>query len=274
MGGRDIFQSISDLNPDAVQKIVDRLEFRGSDPAFVRMREAYLDRMELGPDSRVLDLGCGTGVVSRALALRKGFNGAVVGIDFSDALVHAARRLASEKNLADRVEFRVGDSHALEDPDNSFDFVIAHTLVSHVVDPAAVMSEAARVVRPNGTVAVFDGDYASLTYGAGDPELNAMVVDGILDAVVANPFVMRQIPILLSDSGLEVLAFLPELLAEAGTGSFFSNLAESYVPMAANAGTIPSDTADHWLTAQRDASSRGTFFGACNYYTYLARKPA
>ena len=83
----------------------------------------------------------------------------------------------------------------------------------------------------------------------------------------------RQIPMLLRDSGLEVLAFLPELHAEAGEGAFFSNLAESYVPMAIKAGTVSSDVADRWLSDQRDASSRGTFFGACNYYTYIARKP-
>jgi ubiquinone/menaquinone biosynthesis C-methylase UbiE len=273
MSARDIFQSISDLGPDAIQKIVDRLEYRGSDPTFVRMRETYLHRMRLTPSARILDCGCGTGVVSRALAQREGFAGAVVGIDFSDALIEAARRLAREKGLGDRIEFRVGDAQALEDPDDSYDFVIAHTLISHVADPARVISEASRVVRANGTIAIFDGDYASLAYGAGDAQLNAKMVNGILAAVVANPHVMRQVPMLLRDYGLEVLAFLPELHAEAGEGAFFSNLAESYVPMAVRAGTISSETADHWLATQRDASSKATFFAACNYYTYLARKP-
>lgn len=273
MSARDIFQSISDLGPDAIQKIVERLEYRGGDPAFVRMRETYLDRMGLAPNARVLDCGCGTGVVSRALARRDGFAGEVVGVDFSAALIEAAQRLAGDEGLGDRIEFRIGDSHALEDPDESYDCVIAHTLISHVVDPAKMIREASRVVRPAGTVAVFDGDYASLTYGAGDPELNAIMVDGILAAVVANPHVMRQIPTLLRDSGLEVLAFLPDVHAEAGAGAFFSNLAESYAPMAVRAETVSSEAADRWLAAQREASSKATFFGACNYYTYLARKP-
>jgi SAM-dependent methyltransferase len=229
--------------------------------------------MRLTENARVLDCGCGTGVVSRALAQRGGFAGAVVGIDSSEALIEAAQRLACGKGLDDHIEFRVGDSHALEDPDESYDFVIAHTLVSHVADPAKVISEASRVVRPNGTIAVFDGDYASLTYGAGDPELNEQMVNGILAAIVANPYVMRRIPMLLRDSGLEVVAFLPEIHAEAGEGAFFSNLAESYVPMSVKAGTVSSQTADHWLAAQREASRTNTFFAACSYYTYLARRP-
>lgn len=271
MGTRDIFQSVSDLAPDAIQKIVDRLEYRGTDHNFVRMRESYLDRISPAPNARVLDFGCGTGVVARALARRDGFTGTIVGIDASDALVDAARRLAQEEGLGDRIEFRVGDCHAVEDPDDSYDLVIGHTLVSHVADPEKVVSEASRIVRSDGTVAIFDGDYASLTYGAGDPDRNQQIVDGILAAVVANPYVMRRVPELLRRCRLNVVAFLPEILAEAGEGAFFASLFESYVPMAVSAGAISGETAEDWLAIQREASRAGSFFGACSYYAYIAR---
>lgn len=271
MGTRDIFQSISGLAPEAVQKIVERLEYRGTDRNFVRMRDTYLDRIAPAAGARVLDFGCGTGVVARALAKRDGFTGAIVGIDVSDALVDAARRLAQDEGLGDRIEFRVGDCHAVEDPDDSYDLVIGHTLVSHVVDPAKVISEASRLIRSDGTVAIFDGDYASLTYGAGDPDLNQQVVDGILAAVVANPYVMRRIPELLSRCRLDVVAFLPEILAEAGEAAFFASLFESYVPMAVSAGTVSNEIAGDWLATQREASRSGSFFGACSYYAYIAK---
>ena len=66
--------------------------------------------------------------------------------------------------------------------------------------------------------------------------------------------------------------FLPDIHAEAGTGAFLTNLAESYVPIAVKAGTLSSNIADRWLAEQREASINGTFFGACNYYAYLAQK--
>lgn len=273
MGKNDIFQSISNLPPESIQKIIDRLEFRGTDPVFVNMRDTYFDRMDIASCRRILDLGCGTGVVTRALAKSKDFNGEIVGVDFSDALIDAAKRLASEEGLSERIEFRVGDSHALDVEDNSYDAVLAHTLVSHVSDPTSVIADAARVTVPGGAIAIFDGDYASLTFGAGDSELNATMVDGILDAVVANPYVMRQLPHLLFANGLDLLEFLPEVHAEAGRGSFFANMAESYIPMAVKVGTIPENTGSDWLAAQKAASESGTFFGACNYYTYLAQKP-
>jgi len=273
MAAKDIFQSINEMDSAGIQKIVDRLEFRGNDPSFIQMRDAYLAHLQLEPNARVLEIGCGTGVVLRALAQREGFGGTLVGSDFSDVLIGVARRLAAEDNVGDRIDFRVGDSHGLEDPDDHYDAVIAHTLISHVVDPAAVISQAARVARPGGKIVFFDGDYASLVFGAGDAKTNGEMVDGILAAIVANPHVMRQLPALLQRAGLAIDGFLPHVLAEAGDASFFSSMAESYVPIAVKAGIIADDKAANWLAGQRAATERANFFGSCNFYSFIARKP-
>jgi len=273
MGKSDVYQSIGGLAPEAQQRIIDRLEFRSHDPVFVAIRESYLDRMDLASAKRILDLGCGTGVVARALARRIDFEGEIVGVDLSEALIAAAKGFARDEGLSDRIDFRVGDAQALELAEGSFDVVVTHTLISHVSDPTALIAQAARVTAPGGMISIFDGDYSSMTFGAGDPDLNAGVVQGILDAVVANPVVMRELPDLLGKNGLEMVDFLPELHAEAGQGSFFVSLAEAYLPMAVKAGTISESVAPDWLAAQRAASDDGKFFAACNYYTYLARKP-
>ena len=124
--------------------------------------------MDLAPTAHVLDLGCGTGVVTRALAGREGFSGRVTGIEQSPALVEVAQRLADEEGVGERTEFRVGDAHALDVADASVDAVVAHTTMSHVTDPLRVLKEAARVLRAGGVFAAFDGDYASWTFGYSD----------------------------------------------------------------------------------------------------------
>lgn len=270
---KDIFQSIGSLDAEGVQRIVDRLEYRGKDETFVAMREEYLRQMNLAPNADILDLGCGTGVVARALATRENFSGKIVGVDFSRELIDAAQQLATEEGTNDRVKFRVGDASTLEDEDESFDAVILHTLVSHVPDPVAVVSEAGRVARPGSLVAIFDGDYASITYATGDHNLDAEMVDAILDAVVANPYVMRELPSILRGEGLEIESFTPNILAEAGVGAFFSGMAESYVPMVIRSKTAPEVKANRWLSAYRESVSTNTSFASCNYYTYLARRP-
>jgi len=268
----DIFQKINSLDAEGIQRVVDRLEYRGQYAPFVQMREAYLEQLNLASTATVLDLGCGTGVVARAIAARPSFQGHVVGSDFSSALLDAAARFAQAEGVGSRLSFRVGDAQKLEEDDAAYDVVIAHTVVSHVPDPAAVIAEAARVVRPGGSVAIFDGDYASFTYATGDRALDSELVQAILSTVVANAYVMRVLPALLWRFGLSITAFLPSVLAEAGKAAFFASAAESYAPMTVKAGTASIERAERWLTASHESSADGTFFASCNYYTYLARR--
>jgi 2-polyprenyl-3-methyl-5-hydroxy-6-metoxy-1,4-benzoquinol methylase len=274
MATRDIFQAINELDAAAIQRIVDRLEYRGQYPPFVRMRETYLEHLRLAPGATILDLGCGTGVVARAIAARPSFHGRVVGVDFSSALLEAGRRFSQEEGVASRVEFHVGDAQKLDERDAVYDAVIVHTLISHVPDPLAVINEARRVVRPGGSVAIFDGDYASLTYATGDRALDAELVEAILSAVVANPYVMRDVPAMIRRAGLSIIAFSPSVLAEAGKPAFFTSLAESFAPMAVRAGVVPPERADTWLTAIRQSMANDTFFASCNYYAYLSHRAA
>jgi hypothetical protein len=52
------------------------------------------------------------------------------------------------------------------------------------------------------------------------------------------------------------------------------NLAETYGPLAASTGLMPAAHVDAWLADQRRAVQDGTFFAACNYYGYVAHRPA
>ena len=201
---RDAMQFINDQDAATLERFIERLEYRGTDPTFTAYREAYLRRIDLPPGASVLDLGCGTGVVTRAIAARDGFTGTVTGIDQSPDFIAAARRLAAEDGVGDRVEFVVGDAHELDLPAASFDAVVAHTLVSHVRDPLAVLAQAARVVRPGGAVAIFDGDYASLTFGSSEPRLGAAMERAIQSTIMSAPRIMRELPRLLPQAGLRL----------------------------------------------------------------------
>jgi SAM-dependent methyltransferase len=273
MATRDIYQVSHELDDTTAQNVIDRLEFRGTDPTFTQMRDAYLDNIPFPPDAYVLEMGCGTGVLARALVKREGFTGRVLGVDQSPALLSAARQLAVDEGVDHLVEFQPGDTHALDVADVHFDTVIAHTLVSHVRAPLVVVKEAARVVKPGGMVALFDGDYASWTHGCSDPELGKAMEDGIIATVVSHPRVMRDMPRLLHEAGLELVETMPHVYAEVGTGVFFLGAAEAYGPLVAQAGLIAQERVDVWLTEQRRSAEDGTFFGASNYYAYLARRP-
>jgi SAM-dependent methyltransferase len=267
---RDAMQFINEQNAATLERFMERLEFRAKDPTFLAYREAYLKLIDVPDSAAVLDLGSGTGVVARALAARGGFAGTVTGVDQSPAFIAAAGRLAVDDGVGDRVEFVVGDAHELDFPTASFDVVVAHTLVSHVRDPLAVLTEAARVVRPGSPVAIFDGDYGSLTFGSSDLRLGQAMELAVQSMIMSSPRVMRELPRLLAKAGLRLIATQAHVYAEAGSSSFLLNLAETYAPLVASTGLLPTADVEAWLDDQRRSAAEGTFFGACNYYAYVA----
>jgi SAM-dependent methyltransferase len=272
MSARDAMEFINEQDDATLQRFVERLEFRGRDPKFVAYRDAYLAKMALAPTAHVLDVGCGTGVVTRALAAREGFSGRVTGIEQSPALVEVAQRLAHDEDVGERIEFRVGDAHALDVADASVDAVVAHTTMSHVTDPLKVLNEAARVLRPGGAFAAFDGDYASWTFSVSDDAIAKEMEDALLVAVVSKPRVMRDMPRLLRDAGLRLVDVDAHVYADVGQSTFFLGAAESYAPLIARFGLVPSERVEAWLAELRSASEDGVFFAACNYYAFVATR--
>jgi ubiquinone/menaquinone biosynthesis C-methylase UbiE len=274
MSVADPFGMTDKLDDTLLQVIITRLEARGKHPFFAKMLQEYLDVMHIDVTQIVLDMGCGTGVAARAIARRPRFAGRIIGVDLSPALTEAARRLAREEGLAERVEFRAGDTRSLDLPDGRFDGVVAHTLVSHVDNPLAVIKEAARVVKPGGMVGIFDGDYASLTFSHEDPAKGQAYDEALIKAVVTSPRVMRQMPRLLREAGLELVVSLPYVLAEIGRADFWVSAIESLIrKLLPTTGLMTEEEANTWADRLLQDSEAGVFFGASNYYSYVAKRP-
>jgi SAM-dependent methyltransferase len=97
---------------------------------------------------RVLDVGCGTGIVARLAAERAGPSGSVVGLDLNEAMLQVARRLRPD------LEWRSGDAGDLPFVDDLFDVVFCQAALMFFPDATAALREMGRVVRPDGEVAV------------------------------------------------------------------------------------------------------------------------
>jgi SAM-dependent methyltransferase len=108
-------------------------------------REAVAHAAGIGPGTSLLDLGCGSGEFC-ALAAARGSS--VSGIDVADGLVEIARQKLPEADL------RVGAVERLPWPDDRFDVVTAFNVLQFAADFLAALTEARRVTRPGGRVAV------------------------------------------------------------------------------------------------------------------------
>ena len=270
---RDIFRLAPSMDAAVLETIAARLEFRGTDDGYARLSQAYFPRLPLADARRILALGCGTGIEVRALRRLTGPDTDIVGVDHSPALIDAARRLTAEEGLADNVTYQVGDAHHTSYDDDEFDIVTLHTLISHVDDPSRVLHEARRIVRPGGTVAIFDGDYASLTFAYPDPAMAKTIEEKLIQLIVANPRIMRDMPRLLKEAGLELVDAEGALYANIGSGHFWVSATESYGALLARSELLAQAVVDDWRAFQARSAADNTFFGASNYYTYLTRRP-
>ncbi|KAJ5886380.1 UbiE/COQ5 family methyltransferase [Penicillium subrubescens] len=117
------------------------------------------------PTSKILDIGCGPGSISVDFA-RCANHGHVIGIENVPDPLDQARHLAASQGVTN-VDFRLGDIHALEFPDNTFDIVHVHQVLQHIADPVKALCEMRRVVKQGGIVAARES--ASMTWYPENP---------------------------------------------------------------------------------------------------------
>ena len=128
-----------------------RLLSLGQDP---RWRRFLVSRIQVGSEETVLDVATGTAAVAIELVRRTGCS--VVGLDQSPEMLAAGRERVDAAGLEDRIQLVEGSAELLPFPDAAFDALTFTYLLRYVEDPAATLTELARVVRPGGTIAALD----------------------------------------------------------------------------------------------------------------------
>src|SRR4051812_18587433 len=108
------------MDEQTLAAIAERLEARGRHQFTARVIDEYMAGLIQSEADTVLDIGCGTGVVARAIARRPAMKGKVTAIDISPHLISMAGRLAQDEGLGGRIDFRVGDAHGLGLPEGGF----------------------------------------------------------------------------------------------------------------------------------------------------------
>jgi ubiquinone/menaquinone biosynthesis C-methylase UbiE len=118
---------------------------------------------------RLLDVGAGPGTITADLADRVA-PGRVTALEANEEALALSRAELGARGI--EADFVVGDVHALDFADDSFDVVHAHQVLQHVADPVQALREMRRVCRPGGLVAVRDSDYAAFAWYPAMPELD------------------------------------------------------------------------------------------------------
>ncbi len=120
--------------------------------ADVSVATRFSDALGEAGQGRILDLACGPGVVSAALAKTAR---QVIGLDATPAMLEKARARCADAGIAN-VEFCEGDATALPYEPGTFDAVVTRLSIHHFETPAAVVAQAHRALRPSGRLVVAD----------------------------------------------------------------------------------------------------------------------
>jgi ubiquinone/menaquinone biosynthesis C-methylase UbiE len=264
----DVYATIAEADEAVLEELAQVLELRAADPRQQAMRDSYLSEVEIGDGSRVLEVGSGTGAVTRALAGHA--PGAVVtGVDPSPTFVAKAAELSSGH---DGLTFDVGDARSLPYGDGSFDVVVFHTTLCHIPGPETALREALRVLDRDGVLVVFDGDYATTTVATGDFDPLQPCVEAIVAYLVHDRWLVRRLPSLVTEAGFEVTASRSYGYVESTEPAYMLTLVERGADQLAAAGRIGGDTSEALKAEARRRVDTGTFFGHIAYAAVFARR--
>ena len=249
------------------------LEARGKQPNQARLRRAFLSLATIGAGMRVLDVGCGTGVVTRDVAGRVGVRGAVTGVDPSRALLAAARRRARAGESAPKPTFRHGDGLALPFAPASFDVTLAVTVLLHVPAGDRILGEMIRVTRPGGRVAVLDQDFGTFVLDVPDRALTRRIVDGHAERFYAEPWSGRTLMRRLRLAGLTRVRGRAFVVVDPVYDGYVRSMLERRVERAIEWRLVTDADARRWLRSVEAAAARGEFYMSLNYYGAVGVKP-
>jgi len=228
--------------------------------------------MRIQPGGKVLDVGCGPGTDTIALAQLVGPTGQVVGIDFDPAFVVQASKRALEAGVSSRVTHQHADATNLPFESDSFDACRSERMLQHLQDPERAVAEMVRVTRPGGWIVLFEPDNGTLSIDSPEIDIERRLVQFEAERV-ANGYVGRQLYRLLKrqhlvDILIEMVPvyFTDYALAEEMLGP--AELAQEAVQR----GVITEAEAQRWMASLTQAGAEGVFFASASGVLVAARK--
>ena len=215
----------------------------------------------------VLDVGCGAGASTMALATRVGAGGQVLGVDISEPLIGRARALAPPDTPA---LFQVADASSAELPEGAFDILFSRFGVMFFDDPTGAFAHMRRALRPGGRVAFVcwrgaaENDWVRLPMGAikGIVPLNAPP-----DTEAPGPISFgdrERVARILTAAGFTDIAITPfDASIPFGEGRTWDAAIDDAVQLAFEVGPLSRTLADQPddIRARASAAVRAAFAG-------------
>ena len=118
--------------------------------------ESILKASNVKPGNTVVDVGCGTGFLTKRAALQIERNGSIVGVDLSPSMLETAKENLAKLGLLDNVELRTGDAENIPVQSEFADAVVGNMILHHCPRPKRAITEMTRILKEGGKIAIAD----------------------------------------------------------------------------------------------------------------------
>ena len=135
-----------------------------------RLRTELVHKLPIIPGSKILDIGCGTGLWTLLFAERVGHKGTVVGVDQDYSTIELAEQRRSTHYLSSNITFKCSDTLKL-DLLEKFDLIVLFNVLSYIEDPLDLLISLRNFLNENGTILIKDSDIGSDFYWPVDVDL-------------------------------------------------------------------------------------------------------
>jgi arsenite methyltransferase len=246
------------------------METQRRSASVVARRNRYLELLRARPGEQILDVGCGSAGLCRALAPLVAPDGRVTGIDPSPDAVDLATRLSIADDPTG-LTFARADGHDLPFTGETFDAAACISVLSFCRDPSRVLAEMRRVLRPGGRLLVANADEDTRVFNGRDRELGRRLARAIADRGF-DPWMGRRLSALLIGAGFRldqetVLVDVEREYAPGTSGYTHAHVWRDYLLQAAG---VPVQDYDRWLDELAACAGDGSYCYSVVTYAYLA----
>jgi SAM-dependent methyltransferase len=239
-------------------------------PDVANQRDKVVAMLAPRAGENALDIGCGPGLTTQALAQQIGATGKVIGVDIAAPMLAIALKRC--ENLP-QVSFSQCDILSMPYENASFDIALATQVYEYVEAIDEALVELARVIRPGGRVLLVDTDWESCVWGSSDDARMRRVID-TWNQHIPEPQLPRTLKSRLERAGFDDVKVdvIPLVNLAYDLHTYSVGMSKVIGNFAAGRNGLSAQDIVEWQADLKKQGDKGQYFFSLNRYVYLAER--
>jgi ubiquinone/menaquinone biosynthesis C-methylase UbiE len=263
---KSLWSNISQIDATKAREMAEYFETRSQYKDQKKVNNQIKDLLNPTNGDKVLDVGCGTGILTRLIAPSVFPRGKVMGIDISTHFVEIARHNSQNLRCSSVIKFDVGDAQKLPYPDQYFDAVLAARLLLYIDHPQRAVKELKRVVKKKGRIVLADWDFDTLVIDHSNRLITRKIIHWRTDNKDGNNWSGRQLFRLLKEKDLKDLVTKPVVTIAIDEENSLTQSIFNAATGALEAKIVTAIEYESWIAELRKKIQQRKFFASITYF--------